>query len=224
MNLNDIKISLKSGESMATNEERHAATRERILTAATDLFLNNGYKKTSIAMIAGQAGVSPVTLYKYFDSKIVLGHQVVLKMVVDGYAQYQKLVDDPSIDFRKLIRQMIVMSTDTAKRMSTDFYTFIVKDMQGKLGTDETMKAYQNGKAKFWGTVIGRGRKAGLIRPEISDQALMMYLDMFIQYVQNPQNDSLYQHPIAMKMMTDEIIHLFFYGFIGHAPVKQQEQ
>lgn len=207
------------GENMATNEERHMKMRERILHAASDLFINRGYKQTSIAAIAEQADISQVTLYKYFDSKVVLAHQVVLKMTMDGYAQYQRMVEDPSIDFRDLVRKMMSTSTDTAKNISNDFYEFVVKDMRGEFGFSETMEAYQEGKARFWGTLIRRGREAGLIRPQISNQALMMYLDMYVQYVQNPQNGSLFaEQPVAMKMLTDELVHLFFYGFIGREP------
>lgn len=203
---------------MATNEERQAETRRRILAAATDLFIHHGFKKTNIAAIARQAGVSQVTLYKYFDSKVALAHAVVLKLTTDGYAQFQKVAEDSSISFRDLVQTMIRDSNEMAKGMSNDFYEFTVRDMRGEFGTTETMQAYQEGKAKFWGTVIGRGRKAGLIDPRISDQALMMFLDMYIQYVQNPQFGSLLgDHPVAMKMLTEELTHLFFYGFIGQA-------
>ncbi|WP_353948692.1 TetR/AcrR family transcriptional regulator [Sporolactobacillus sp. Y61] len=210
---------------MATNEERHAETHRRILAAATDLFTHNGFTKTSITAIAKQAGVSPVTLYKYFDSKMTLGHQVMRHIVVEGYGRFQKLVDDTSIDFTTLVRKMIQSKHDFVKDMNSDFYKFALKDLQGEFDSTEVMQANQDCKARFWGTLIRRGREAGLIRPQISDQALMVYIDMYMQYAQNPKNGTLpAEHPVAMKILTDELVYLFFYGFIGCEPGDQSGQ
>lgn len=43
--------------------------RERILNAATDLFLKEGYEKTSIRQIADAIEYSPATIYLYFKDK-----------------------------------------------------------------------------------------------------------------------------------------------------------
>lgn len=42
---------------------------ERLFTAAHDLFLNQGFKRTSIAEIASQAGVAVGTFYNFYQSK-----------------------------------------------------------------------------------------------------------------------------------------------------------
>src|ERR1700754_4690845 len=46
--------------------------RDRILTAATDLFYRCGINATGIAEVAGNAGVSKRTLYQLFPSKDLL--------------------------------------------------------------------------------------------------------------------------------------------------------
>jgi len=46
-----------------------AATQERILVAATDLFLNRGYETTTIAQVAEQASVSRATVFWHFSDK-----------------------------------------------------------------------------------------------------------------------------------------------------------
>lgn len=50
------------------------STRERILSAASDLFLERGYARTSIAKIEQAAGLAPRTggSYRHFDSKEAL--------------------------------------------------------------------------------------------------------------------------------------------------------
>lgn len=46
-----------------------AATQERILIAATDLFLSKGYETTTIAQVAEQASVSRATVFWHFSDK-----------------------------------------------------------------------------------------------------------------------------------------------------------
>lgn len=58
--------------------DRARATRRRVVEAATTHFLDSGYASTSLAAVAGSAGVSVDTVYKTFGSKIGL-----LKAVLD---------------------------------------------------------------------------------------------------------------------------------------------
>jgi AcrR family transcriptional regulator len=55
--------------------------RERILEAATELFLAEGYGSTSIEAIARRAGVSKRTLYDRFDDKPALFTAVVHRII-----------------------------------------------------------------------------------------------------------------------------------------------
>lgn len=46
--------------------------REAILEAAFRLFAQQGYNQTKMSQIAGEAGMTPGNLYRYFDSKLLL--------------------------------------------------------------------------------------------------------------------------------------------------------
>src|SRR3954447_8248553 len=50
-------------------QEQAAGTRQRILDAANECFLSDGYGHTTVAGIARAAGVAPDTIYKTFGSK-----------------------------------------------------------------------------------------------------------------------------------------------------------
>lgn len=203
---------------MATNQQRRERQRQNILQAARKLFMRDGYKVTHIKDVATEANVSQVTLYKYFDSKLALGHQVVLEMIVEGYADYQKMVDDHTRSFRELIQLMITTKTGYAVEMSDDFYQFVSDDMRGALGNDDAQQLYQAGKEKFWDSVITRGRAAGMISPKLSNEALMMYLDMYVQYFSAPTSHPTIGDAKTYKHYADQLMHLFFYGFIGDPP------
>ncbi len=52
-----------------TRRMPRAARREQILDAATRAFARAGFADTSLDVIAAEAGVTPVILYRHFDSK-----------------------------------------------------------------------------------------------------------------------------------------------------------
>jgi AcrR family transcriptional regulator len=58
-------------------EEERRATRRRVLDAAARLFVAQGYTATTIADIAGEAGVAVQSVYKAGQSKAELLHAVV---------------------------------------------------------------------------------------------------------------------------------------------------
>lgn len=55
-------------------------TKERILTAALELFAQNGYLGTSMSDIAKQLGLTKAALYKHFPSKQAILDQIVAHM------------------------------------------------------------------------------------------------------------------------------------------------
>ncbi|WP_127819523.1 TetR/AcrR family transcriptional regulator [Microbacterium sp. CPCC 204701] len=74
-----------------------AANRTTILGAATELFLEMGYDRTSLARVAQAAGVSKATLFKQFPTKAALFEATVLDAADTPHDQ---IPDPPPGDFR----------------------------------------------------------------------------------------------------------------------------
>jgi hypothetical protein len=69
-----------------TTKARHR-TRERLETAALDLFAENGYEQTTVAQIADRAGLNRATFFRHFaDKREVLfgGKDVLAGLLGDG--------------------------------------------------------------------------------------------------------------------------------------------
>ena len=58
-----------------------AATQERILAAATELFLEQGYERTTVAEVAQRAGVSRATVFWHFSDKAGLFREAFNRLV-----------------------------------------------------------------------------------------------------------------------------------------------
>ncbi|MDJ0392637.1 TetR/AcrR family transcriptional regulator [Rhodococcus sp. G-MC3] len=64
-----------------TRAEAHARTRDELIDAAEQLFLVNGYRTTSIAAVAAEAGRTVGAIYSNFDSKEDLCLEVLKRWV-----------------------------------------------------------------------------------------------------------------------------------------------
>ena len=65
-------------------ETRSQRKHRAIVEAATEVFLANGYSRTSMDDIARQAGVSKQTVYQHFKSKEQLLTHVVTSIIADA--------------------------------------------------------------------------------------------------------------------------------------------
>lgn len=62
----------RRGAKAAEARQGEAGRREQILGAATELFRRYGYRRTSMELLAAEAGVAKPTLYAYFEAKEAL--------------------------------------------------------------------------------------------------------------------------------------------------------
>ncbi|TQV89312.1 TetR/AcrR family transcriptional regulator [Aliikangiella coralliicola] len=80
----------------------------RILTSARKLFLEQGYKSTSIQSIASESGISKGAVYLYFNSKeeILLA---IFRMIEDEvWRKVSSINQDPSLSAREKYRRQII--------------------------------------------------------------------------------------------------------------------
>jgi AcrR family transcriptional regulator len=96
------------------DESRSARKRRAILDAATEAFLRNGFRGTSMDEIAAAAAVSKQTVYKHFADKQRLFEEIVVTTVDAAsdpvQAEVRSLQDsgDLEADLRDLARRQLV--------------------------------------------------------------------------------------------------------------------
>ncbi len=94
-----------SPRSKAQFEEIRDLAREKIMSAALQLFGTNGYEATTISQIAKEAGYSKGLLYNYFDSKEELLKELVASLSKGDEDLMKQIVhDDPAIMLENIIR------------------------------------------------------------------------------------------------------------------------
>ena len=99
-----------------TAEVKQAQKRERILLAATELFVKHGYRKTSVGDVARQAGVAKGTVYLYYNNKAeLLFHAVALEKL--HYISAFKPLFEPSMPALDSLRGFIALGITWAYKL-----------------------------------------------------------------------------------------------------------
>ena len=82
-----------------------AATQERILVAATELFLEKGYEQTTVAEVAERGGVSRATVFWHFNDKASLFRQAFNRLVEPLRQSLDRTFED--LEPEKQLRQQV---------------------------------------------------------------------------------------------------------------------
>ena len=136
-------------------QEQARQTRRDILRAAGELFVEQGYGRTTIADVARAAGVSVETIYSAFRNKATLLHRV-WDVTVGGDDEDIVFHERPEVvavrneaDLAKRLRLHAALSTQTVRRI-----TPLLMAMQGAAATEPA--------AAEMLAEVGRQRLAGM--------------------------------------------------------------
>ena len=97
---------------------KRGETREKIIDAATKVFFQNGFEKTSVKMILGEAGVVTGSFYHFFSSKEEL-FEAVIEKYLRGYAhRISDILCDETLGMREIVDKVL----EELKATSKDYY------------------------------------------------------------------------------------------------------
>ena len=122
--------------------EQASATRRAVLQSAHDLFVRQGYARTTMAEVAAEAGVSPETVYAAFKNKPTLLHRV-WDITVGGDDEEVLLHERPEVmalmaeaDLAKRLRMHARFATGLARRTGP-----FLRALEAAAGADEAAAA-----------------------------------------------------------------------------------
>jgi len=164
---------------LALRAAQAESTRERIIAAASRLFVERGYASTSIEEIAAAAGVSRATVFTSVGGKPAL-LKTALDVAIVGDAEPENLPDRPRSvtiraerDPRKYLTLYAGLVTEMGGRLAG-----IYEAVRGAAGADPDARALwkshldqrRKGAAHVIADVVGKGRlRAGMDRETAAD-------------------------------------------------------
>lgn len=113
----------KPHEASKVEPKGKAATQARILRAATELFVSQGFEGTSVAEVATRAGVSRATVFWHFSSKDGLFREAFSELLAPYRASIER--DFSDIDPRKRLREQLALSEQFARDHRNEVAAFV---------------------------------------------------------------------------------------------------
>ncbi|MEU3205182.1 TetR/AcrR family transcriptional regulator [Streptomyces cyaneofuscatus] len=185
------------------SQEKRAA----ILRAATRLFLDSGYDRTSLAKIAEAAGVSKATLFKQFSTKAALFDAIVATSWQAG----DRTEDAPAPgDLRAGLaligRRYVALLTRPGM---ADLFRIVIAELPRFPELAESQ--FHRGKLPYFDSVrryLEAEREAGTIRLEDPELAATQFLGMISNYVFWPRLLLAHWAPdgAAVESVVDEAV------------------
>lgn len=142
--------------------------REKIIEAATQLFLENGIEKTTISHIVKHAGIAQGTFYLYFPTKLAVMPAIAQNMVT---TVHDKLIEVPrNLSTVEKLEQCIAILFDNTKR-----YQELTKLMYTGLTQTEEVKQWETIYTPLYSwvyDVLRSGQTSGDVSEELDAQVV----------------------------------------------------
>lgn len=155
--------------------------RALIVAAATALFLESGYDRTSLARIAERSGVSRATLFKQFPSKAALFDAIV----TESWSTADEPDPPPAGD---VVEGLTVIGRRYAELLGraqmTDLFRIVIAELPRF--PELAHAQFAQGKMPYFASVRGyllAEHEAGTVRIEDVDLAATQFLGMISNYI-----------------------------------------
>lgn len=149
--------------------------KERIIAAAMKLWRQaHDVNKVSLADISREAGVAPATVYNHFGTREGLVHQVIRRVIGD-ILERQKAVLESDLPFAGKLQAVIGAKLRPIEGMEIDLLDKISTDPTTRQYVEDITEADLNPIMK---AIIQEGKREGYIRPDLPDEAIMLYFEV----------------------------------------------
>jgi len=157
---------------------------QRIVTAAREQFFAHGFRNVTMDELAADLCMSKKTLYASFSSKTSLVHAVLLDKFQSVESDLDAIMARCSSDALAALHELLACM----QRHTEEIHPPFLRDMRRetpalfKFVEDRRRELIQ----RFFGQIFAAGRKAGIIRKDISTELIIEILLGAVQAIMNP--------------------------------------
>ncbi|GAA0880645.1 TetR/AcrR family transcriptional regulator [Algoriphagus jejuensis] len=157
----------------------------KILDVAYGLFLEKGYRHTTMDDIAQETGMSKKTLYKYFPGKLELLSAAFDLLCTRMRAKVEGIVDNRYLAFPLKLRSFLSVVATYLAPINPELFEDLREHAPEVW---QELKAYINESAHMrFAKLIEEGTKLGLVNPRINVSLVVMLYAAAIQAIWDPK-------------------------------------
>lgn len=150
-------------------------TKGKILSAACDIYLEHGSKGMSMRKVASKAGITPTAIYRHYDSKEALHHQVLM----DGFRKFGSYLY-PTIAGASPLEQLN-QAADAFFRFATEqtrYYEllFLTMDSTNEIKVDKVLQREALATYQFIINSVKACMSAGILKDDNPEEVAMLLL------------------------------------------------
>lgn len=179
---------------------------ESIIDHSSRLFVQYGYKKVTMDSIAAEAGVSKVTLYKYFSDKQKL-YEHILEINYRNEFDALLSITKRDLSFREKMENIVNLRMEKFREKSIPLYR---NDFPMSPELSDFIKIHRDKMKEIRKELFQQGRDEGAIKKEISDETLTLYFLI----VERGLTNSLGLLSHTDKSSLEELFSLLFTGIL----------
>jgi AcrR family transcriptional regulator len=179
------QAALQKGESMPSLRVRQKiARRGQMLEAARELFVANGYGKTSIEAIAEAAEVGVATVYTYFESKEGLTAELIHKDIAEMLREVADLNESLPVDPPEAIILVLDILKDFNKYITRDLLREFIIQAKVDGPVSEALAWGHQAQIDAIAQILVRGKAAGKLAATLDeDLAAALIVDLMDRHM-----------------------------------------
>lgn len=189
---------------MGRLDEKKKLKREKLMTAAYDLFTSKGVFDTSISDIVKKADMAKGTFYLYFKDKYEIRNELVTQKAGDLFSASRKKI--MHIESRSLEEIVIGVADVIIERLNSDqsLMEFIAKNLRWGIFHKVLLEGDNEVSASFYDWYTDLIKKSGRT---FRNHELMMY--MIMELINSTcYNVILYSEPVSLPELKTELFKL----------------
>ena len=148
-------------------ENKKKAIRRRILEAAKERFLTDGFEETTIADIAGKANIGVGTLYNYFPSKSLLYMESYFREVGNPKDKLNEIIskygNDPVLTIVHITEVYIKSYRTTDKTVMRELFTAFMESLNKHKDLGKAYADYKYVYIDFLAQILESYKEKGML-------------------------------------------------------------
>jgi AcrR family transcriptional regulator len=190
-------------------EKRRNDKKEAVLQTALELFIEHGFDRITVTEIAKKAHVSKVSIYNFFESKDNLRRIIVKDIMDESLEQTTAIVESEENSIDKIRNYLKNRSFYSDQRKLNFFFDAVESDPALRQYLDD----FGASNKQLIVRLIQEGKETGYLTPDISDDAIGIYIDIFQNSLLHLSKETISNFE-RIPRLVDEINLLFLNGLI----------
>ncbi len=197
---------------------KKASVESKILDAAYKLFLQKGYRHTTMDDIAQMLGMSKKTLYKYYPGKFELLAASFEVTKTKLTAKVEAIVDNRYISFPLKLKSTLTVMASLLGPINPELFEDL-REFAPEIWEDLEQYIKESAYMRYK-KLLEQGISEGLVKPSININLVVMLYSAAVQSLMDPRFMGQFPGPIQMGMkiphsdIYDQAITIIYNGIL----------